>query len=77
MTAPFGQRLAINAGYEHSYVSRLEHGLRAPSRETVLALAAALAATPEETDDLLVSAGYLPSVAGIVRLAARYLAEVG
>ena len=65
-------RLAHEAGYDHSFVCRLEHGKRDPSRETVLALAEILKATDAERDRLLVSSGFLPLspvVLGALRLA--------
>lgn len=53
-------RLADAAGFDHSYISRLEAGKREPSRETVMALAAVLRLSPAEIDGLLVAAGYRP-----------------
>lgn len=53
-------RLAEIAGFDHSYVSRLESGNRTPTREAVAKLADALQLTPEQRDSLLASAGYMP-----------------
>lgn len=53
-------RLAHEAGFDHSYISRLEAGKREPSRETVLALAQVLELDPRQLDLLLVAAGYRP-----------------
>lgn len=53
-------RLAEIAGFDHSYVSRLESGNRTPTREAVTKLAEALGLTPEQRDSLLAAAGYMP-----------------
>ena len=53
-------RLAEAAGYDHSYVSRLETGARNPTRDNITAFARALALDPPERDRLLASAGFLP-----------------
>src|SRR5690606_39928404 len=53
-------RLAESAGFDHSYVSRLESGNRTPTREAVVKLADALGLTPEQRDTLLAAAGYMP-----------------
>lgn len=53
-------RLAARAGYDHSYVSRLESDSRSPTRDAVLSLAAAMRCDEVETDRLLASAGFLP-----------------
>ena len=53
-------RLAESAGFDHSYVSRLESGNRTPTREAVVKLADALGLTPEQRDSLLAAAGYMP-----------------
>jgi transcriptional regulator with XRE-family HTH domain len=59
--AGFSQaRLAQLSGLDHSYLSRLESGRRMPTREVVLRLAEALALGSEETDRLLVAAGFAP-----------------
>lgn len=53
-------RLARLARIDHSYVSRLEGGRRAPERAVVLRLAEALGLDPTERDRLLVAAGAAP-----------------
>ena len=53
-------RLAAMAGYDHSYVSRLESDSRAPTRDAVLSLAAAMGCSDVDRDLLLASAGFLP-----------------
>jgi transcriptional regulator with XRE-family HTH domain len=53
-------RLARMIHVDHSFVSRLEHGTRGPSRETVLAIARALNLSDQERDELLLSARYAP-----------------
>lgn len=53
-------KLAARAGFDHSYVSRLESGARTPTREAVDLLAGALELGGVHHDELLVSAGYLP-----------------
>jgi transcriptional regulator with XRE-family HTH domain len=53
-------RLAQVAGFDHSYVSRLESGQRAPTREAVLRLAAAMGLSAALRDRLLTAAGFLP-----------------
>ena len=52
--------LARLAGLDHSYISRLEHDRRAPSRDAALLLGRVLGATPAERDRLLVAAGFRP-----------------
>ncbi|MCC6626676.1 MAG: helix-turn-helix domain-containing protein [Chloroflexi bacterium] len=54
-------RLAHEAGFDHSYISRLEAGKREPSRETVLALSEVMELDTPQTDSLLVAAGYRPT----------------
>lgn len=53
-------KLAARAGFDHSYVSRLESGTRTPTREAVLHLAGALGLDATGTDQLLSAAGFLP-----------------
>lgn len=53
-------RLAEAAGFDHSYVSRLESGSRMPTREAVLKLAAAMQLDEHDTDSLLAAAGFMP-----------------
>jgi transcriptional regulator with XRE-family HTH domain len=53
-------RLAEMAGFDHSYVSRLESGNRLPTREAVVKLAEALRVSAREKDSLLAAAGFMP-----------------
>lgn len=53
-------QLADRAGYDHSYVSRLEAGKREPSRRAVADLAAALGLDDATAAELYAAAGYLP-----------------
>lgn len=53
-------KLAARAGFDHSYVSRLESGARTPTRDAVDQLATALELDGVHHDELLVSAGFLP-----------------
>lgn len=57
-------RLAVEAGYVASYISRLEAGQREPSRETVAHLAVVLALNDHQAGLLLIAAGYLPARPG-------------
>lgn len=52
-------KLAARAGFDHSYVSRLEGGDRQPTRGAVNDLVAALACTEAEQDALLLAAGFV------------------
>jgi transcriptional regulator with XRE-family HTH domain len=52
-------RLAEWAGFDHSYVSRLETGSRMPTRDAVHRLADALQATAGERDEMLMRAGFV------------------
>lgn len=52
--------LAERAGFDHSYVSRLESGARAPTRETVTAISDAMALSRAGQARLMVAAGFLP-----------------
>lgn len=54
-------QLARDAGFDHSYVSRLESGDRAPSREAVMRLAHELGLTPDQRDELLFAGGFVPT----------------
>ena len=53
-------KLAERAGFDHSYVSRLESGARTPTRDAVDRLGEALALNQIERDALLAAAGFLP-----------------
>lgn len=53
-------RLAEAAGFDHSYVSRLESGGRLPTRDAVVKLAAAMQLTEHDRDALLAAAGFMP-----------------
>ncbi len=53
-------KLAERAGFDHSYVSRLESGTRTPTRDAVEQLARALELDRVQQDELLASAGFLP-----------------
>lgn len=53
-------RLAKDAGLDHSYISRLVAGQRHPTRRVVLRIADALDADVQMRDRLLVAANYMP-----------------
>ena len=53
-------KLAERAGYDHSYVSRLESGVRTPTRDAVDRLGEALALPEEDRDALRHAAGFRP-----------------
>lgn len=53
-------KLAERAGFDHSYVSRLESGARKPTREAVQQLSQALELGRVQQDELLAAAGFLP-----------------
>lgn len=53
-------KLAERAGFDHSYVSRLESGARTPTRDAVEQLAIALDLDHVQQDELLAAAGFLP-----------------
>ena len=54
-------KLAERAGFDHSYVSRLESGERRPTRSAVASLAAAMKLDGAGFDTLLAAAGFLPN----------------
>jgi transcriptional regulator with XRE-family HTH domain len=54
-------RLAAAAGFDHSYVSRLESGTRTPTRDAVSKLGEALALDDIQVDALLAAAGFMPA----------------
>lgn len=53
-------RLALLAGFDHSYISRMEAGNREPSRDAVLSVAAAMDLDAAGRDGLLLAAGFGP-----------------
>lgn len=53
-------KLAERAGFDHSYVSRLESGARTPTRDAVEQLSGALDLERVQQDELLAAAGFLP-----------------
>lgn len=53
-------RLAEASNFDHSYVSRLESGNRAPTREAVTKLSDALRLDANQRDTLLAAAGFMP-----------------
>ncbi len=53
-------KLAERAGFDHSYVSRLESGARTPTRDAVEQLSRALELDRLQQDELLAAAGFLP-----------------
>jgi len=53
-------KLAERAGFDHSYVSRLESGARTPTRDAVDRLGEALTLNQIERDAMLAAAGFLP-----------------
>lgn len=53
-------KLAEEADFDHSYVSRLESGARTPSREAVDKLGKALQLKQQQLDSMLAAAGFLP-----------------
>lgn len=53
-------RLAEAAGFDHSYVSRLESGSRTPTRDAVVKLADAMRLDEPHRDALLAAAGFMP-----------------
>jgi transcriptional regulator with XRE-family HTH domain len=55
------EELAKEAAADQSYVSKLERGLREPSRTQVMLLATALGLDENDAGRLHVAAGYLPA----------------
>lgn len=53
-------KLAERAGFDHSYVSRLESGARTPTRDAVEQLSNAMELAQLQQDELLAAAGFLP-----------------
>jgi transcriptional regulator with XRE-family HTH domain len=52
--------LGVEAGYDSSYICKLESGKREPSRDTAGALASILELDTQDTRRLFVAAGLLP-----------------
>ena len=59
--------LGVEAGYDSSFICKLEAGKREPSRDTVGALAAVLELETHDTWRLMVAAGLLPPGVWVVR----------
>ena len=53
-------KLAKRAGFDHSFVSRIESGSRVPSREAVDRLADALTVLDHDRARLMIAYGFLP-----------------
>jgi transcriptional regulator with XRE-family HTH domain len=53
-------RLGDEAGYDHSYICKLESGQRTPSRDTIAALAEVLDLSTTDRCSLYICAGFLP-----------------
>ena len=53
-------KLALDAGFDHSYLSRIEAGERNPTYSAILAMTVALDCTDDERDVLLMYGGFLP-----------------
>jgi len=58
--------LGAEAGYDSSFICKLEAGKREPSRDTVGALAAILGLDTHDTWHLFVAGGFLPPGAWVV-----------
>ncbi len=69
-------KLAERAGFDHSYVSRLESGARTPTREAVTQLGSALQLEPGAQDSLLAAAGFLPREVSSLLSAEPEISEV-
>jgi transcriptional regulator with XRE-family HTH domain len=69
-------KLAERAGFDHSYVSRLESGARTPTREAVTQLGAALKLDGSAQDSLLAAAGFLPKEVSSLLSAEPEISEV-
>ncbi len=61
-------KLAVTVGLDPSVVSKYERGTRHPDRTVVLALAKALGLSPEETNDFLLVAGFIPAGTGYTEI---------
>ena len=69
-------KLAERAGFDHSYVSRLESGARTPTREAVTQLGSALKLEASAHDSLLAAAGFLPREVSSLLSAEPEISEV-
>ena len=49
------------AGFDHSYISRIEDGNRHPTREAIGMIATGLQLSDRETDTLLMAGGFMPA----------------
>lgn len=68
-------KLAEKAGYDHSFLSRLEAGSRMPTRESVERLAQAMELSQEETNLLLLTAGFATVTPAMLSEARSHLAS--
>ena len=59
-------QLALEAGFDHSYISRLESGVRKPTAYAVTRIATALGLGADARDHLLSLAGFMPVKTGNV-----------
>ena len=69
-------KLAERAGFDHSYVSRLESGARTPTRDAVEQLSNALELGRVQQDELLAAAGFLPREVSSLLAAEPEITEV-
>lgn len=56
--------LATESSYDKSFISRLESASRQPHRHSIILISEALGLTGDETDQLLLSAGFAPVQSG-------------
>jgi transcriptional regulator with XRE-family HTH domain len=61
-----GHHLAVQAGFDHSTISRFEAGTRFPTNGSVWALSVTLGLDTADRSALLVAAGYWPGETGAV-----------
>jgi transcriptional regulator with XRE-family HTH domain len=73
----FGRALGRAAGFDDSFISRLELGERTPTRDTVERLARALGLQGHDRAELLVAAGYVPEQGTVVIENGRLIAVTG
>lgn len=70
--------LARMAGFNHSYISRLESGNReTPTREAIDALATAMVLDAADRDALMIAGGYVPAGYDADLLALTRLSDTG